>query len=203
MDSSDTPPPPPDASADPPKKEKKIVLPKKKRKFSRTLRKTEHTAKAAQLEEEDVPEPPQTTAASSVIGRVLSQGSARRISNSELTAEVKRLHSELVAAQDELASRAREVETLTKKNKLLSDSTSKARTDLREARKATSLLEKSHKRQFTELEERAEQAEVSAAAYYDVQLEKHKVSNLYFTIVNAYYTNLILMHCLDYITGEV
>ena len=201
MDSSDTPPPPPDASADPPKKEKKIVLPKKKRKYTRSLRKTEH---AAQPEEEDAAEPPKKTAASSVLGRVLSQGSARRLSNNELSAEVKRLHSELVAAQDALASRQREVESLSKKNKLLLDSTSKARADLREARKATSLVEKSSKRQLTELEERAEQAEVSAAAHYDVQLEKQKVS-LYFTFVfvNALHTNLILTHSFDYNSGEV
>ena len=45
---------------------------------------------------------------------------------------------------------------------------------------------------------------VSAAAHYDVQLEKQKVS-LYFTFVfvNAHHTNLILMHSFDYNSGEV
>jgi predicted nucleic acid-binding Zn-ribbon protein len=89
---------------------------------------------------------------------------------------VRRLNKELLSAQKQLASQQREITSLNQKNKVLLQSTTKARADLREERKAASQEQQSTKRKFNELEERAEGAESAAAEFFDAKLEKEKVS---------------------------
>ena len=172
MEESNNPKPPVSSTDSPlPQKKKKIVLPKKKRSFTRTLK----VKKAAERdEEEDVMA--ETPTASSVLDRVHSQGATRHFTREELSAEVRRLNKELLSAQKQLASQQREITSLNQKNKVLLESTTKARADLREKRKAASQEQHTIKRKFNELEERAEGAESAAAEFFDAKLEKEKVS---------------------------
>ena len=89
---------------------------------------------------------------------------------------MQRLTQELTAAQDLTVSLQREVSTLKKRNKNLSESTTKARADLREERKAASKEQQQNKRKFNQLEVRAEQAELDAAAEIDARVDKERVS---------------------------
>ena len=171
MDSGDT-PNPPGSDPPPPRKRKNVVLPKKKRRFTRTLK--DEKPAAAEEEETAAAEPAEV---GSVLARAHSQGAARRLTNKELTAEVKRLNEELLAAQEVIKSLQRENSSLQKRNKTLSESQTKARQDLREERKVAYKQEQTNKRKVDELEGRVLEAHSSAAAYYESELEKEKVSN--------------------------
>ena len=173
MEGSDDPTPP---ASDAPQthKKKKIVLPKKKKKFTRTLKDKKPTKQEENKDVADVTAETPTT--STILERVTTQGASRRLTRSELAAEVQRLTQELTAAQDLTVSLQREVSTLKKRNKNLSESTTKARADLREERKAASKEQQQNKRKFNELEVRAEQAELDAAAEIDARVDKERVS---------------------------
>ena len=132
--------------------------------------------KAAERDEVEEDVMPETPTASSVLDRVHYHGAARRLTREELSAEVCHLNKELHVAQKQLASQQREITSLNQKNKVLLESTTKARADLREERKAASREQQSTKRKFNELEERAEGAESAAAEFFDAKLEKEKVS---------------------------
>ena len=170
MEGSDDPPP----SDAPQIHKKKIVLPKKKRAFTRTLK---PKTPVEQEEKDDVTHPTaETPTPISVLERVTTQGASRRLTRNELAAEVQRLTRELTAAQDLIGSLQREVSSLKKRNKKLSESTTKARADLREERKSASKEQQQNKRKFNELEAMVEQAELDAAAELDTKVEKEKVS---------------------------
>lgn len=173
MDSGDT-PNPPGSDPPPPRKPKNVVLPKKKRRFTRTLK--DEKPATAEEEETAVAEPAEV---GSVLARAHSQGAARRLTRQELTAEVKRLNEELLAAQEVTKSLQRENSSLQKRNKTLSESHTKARQDLREERKVASKQEQINKRKVDELEGRVLETQSSIAAYFEGELEKEKVSYLF------------------------
>ena len=145
MDSGDT-PNPPGSDPPPPRKRKNVVLPKKKRRFTRTLK--DEKPATAEEEETAVAEPAEPAKVGSVLARAHSQGAARRLTRQELTAEVKRLNEELLAAQEVTKSLQRENSSLQKRNKTLSESHTKARQDLREERKVASKQEQINKRKW-------------------------------------------------------
>lgn len=197
MDDSDPPPPP-----EPPKKEKRVVLPKKKRVYTRQINKTKpvRTESTTNAASEDVDPDPTPRAADvnastgSVLHRATSRNAARKPSSAELTSELKRKHDELSAALSKVSALERENESLKKRNKSLAETTERARQDLRDERKKSTVVEKEHNKRIHEveqsaqsaeaesnkklheLEERARNAEANAASYYSSKIEKEKVS---------------------------
>jgi vacuolar-type H+-ATPase subunit I/STV1 len=177
MDDNDPPPPPPN----PTKKEKRVVLPKKRRSFTRRLQ-NPSTRSINPEAIDDVPhdeitaeDGDGTPVAGPPRNRATYQGAARKPSSSELTAELKRKHSELSTALSKVEVLARENESLKKRNKSLVETTERAREDLRHQKKQSTVVEKESKKLIRELEERAENAEANAALHYNAQLNKEKV----------------------------
>ena len=153
------------------KKQKKIVLPKRKRRFTPVLKKKPESS--SEFDAED--EPPAAAAeTSSVLRRATTSGASRKLSNAELKGELQRLNGEL--SQSQVFSLSREVESLRKHNKTLTEAFRKARDDLRAQKKESTTVEKANKRKLRDLEASAEDAQVVVESQYKSQLEAERVS---------------------------
>ena len=134
-------------------------MPKKKLAFTRTIRWKKSSLQSDNNDEEHTsPAMADTDTAGSHHNITTHHGASQKPSIAELTGELKRNHDELASACSELAAQKKEVELLKKRNKLLTDASMKARTDLREERKQSTVLDGRYKKMMSE--ERKQSAEL-------------------------------------------
>ena len=151
-------------------------MPKRKRRFTPVLKKKpEPPESSSEFDAED--EPPAAAAeTSSVLRRATTSGASRKLSNAELKAELQRMDGELSQAQSQVFSLSREVESLRKHNKTLTEAFRKARDDLRAEKKESATAEKANKRKLRDLGAAAEDAQAVVVSQYQSQLEAERVS---------------------------
>lgn len=154
-------------------------MPKKKRAFTRVLKTParntnppvpNETPTINQIPTQPAPVPNPT--------RATSSQTKRKISVAELTRQLKRKQKDLGTLQSELSSQTRQIESLSKRNKQLIETTTKSRTDLRKQRKQSVQEESDNAKVVRELEEQVKGAEAKAASFVKAELEKQAVSSL-------------------------
>ena len=184
-----------------PPHESKRRPPKRRRKFTRSVRarpnrstaddvdaisdasardpivEPEHRDRGEQIEESIV--------ANHIQEAVTSRAASRKLSNSELQAELKRNYKNLQDAHRTMASQSTTISSLSRRNKALSEGTQKARASLRQERGEMKWMESRAVKaeglvqlQQEEMDRRVAMAVEEATRDHDSALEKAEVSSI-------------------------
>jgi predicted transcriptional regulator len=161
-----------DDAPDKPKPSWQRVMQKKKRQFGRTVNPSKKAASDSSA----------TAESSSAIINAgptepsISRAAARKPTKAELTRQLKRKHRELPEATKELATKDKQVATLTRKAASFAEATHKARTALRQQKSESKSSDASHKKMLQAVQDNAEATIMDAASYHEARRQKEEVS---------------------------
>jgi hypothetical protein len=191
-----------DGDSTKPPHESKRRPPKRRRKFTRSVRARPNASTADDIDaisdaaaaRDPIVEPEhrdhgeqiqESLVANPIQAAVTSSAASRKLSNSELQAELKRKYKDLQDAHRTMASQSTTISSLSRRNKVLSEGTQKARASLREERDEMKWMESRAVKaercvqlQQEEMDRRVAAAVGEATRDHDSSLEKAEVSSI-------------------------
>jgi hypothetical protein len=191
-----------DGDSTKPPHESKRRPPKRRRKFTRSVRARPNASTADDIDaisdaaaaRDPIVEPEhrdhgeqiqESLVANPIQAAVTSGAASRKLSNSELQAELKRKYKDLQDAHRTMASQSTTISSLSRQNKVLSEGTQKARASLREERDEMKWMESRAVKaercvqlQQEEMDRRVAAAVEEATRDHDSSLEKAEVSSI-------------------------